>query len=133
MRFKSFILLLMLLGAMFLVPSTAPADDWNRLSTVIFDRPVQIPGQVLPAGIYVFKLAELSGEHNVVQVWNADQTILYATVMGLPEYKGDAPSENRFILEQREDAPALLKSWFHEGTTYGERFVYSKNDRKERP
>jgi hypothetical protein len=89
---------------------------------------VQIPGQVLPPGIYVFKLAETSGDHNVVQIWNVDQTILRATIMGFPEYMSEAPKENRFVLEQKEkDGPATLKAWFHEGDSAGLRFIYKKD------
>jgi len=65
----------------------APANDWNRLTTVVFEEPVQVPGTVLTPGIYLFKLAELIGEHNIVQIWSADQTILYATVFGSPGQK----------------------------------------------
>jgi hypothetical protein len=123
-----------MLVAILLLPSSMPASDWNRLTTVIFDRPVQIPGQVLPPGIYVFKLADLEGEHHVVQIWNADQTILYAMVMGFPEYRDTAPSENRFTLEQKDkNEPAVLTSWFHEGNANGERFIYpKKNSEKTR-
>ena len=100
MRIKISLVLFTFLAALFLFPSIAPGDDWNRLTTVEFNRPVQIPGQVLAAGFYVFKLAEITGEHNVVQIWNADQTILYATVMGFAEYLSAAPKKDLFIFEQ---------------------------------
>src|SRR5207247_10416530 len=125
MRIKTSLVLFTFLAALFLFPSIAPGDDWNRLTTVEFNRPVQIPGQVLAAGFYVFKLAEITGEHNVVQIWNADQTTVYATVMGFAEYLSAAPKEDLFIFEQREqDGPAALISWFHEGNRSGVRFIY---------
>jgi hypothetical protein len=94
---------------------------------------VQVPGHVLPPGVYVFKLADVSGERNVVQIWNSDQTVLYATVMGYPEYLTDVPNENRFTLERRErNAPKMLKFWFQAGNPVGERFVYPKLARNER-
>jgi hypothetical protein len=109
----------------------APASDWNRLSTVIFEEPVQVPGHVLPPGVYVFKLADISGERNVVQIWNADQTILYATVMGFPEYVSEGPAENQFLLEKNEiTAPRTLKAWFQAGNPTGERFIYPKKSTK---
>ncbi|HLH30742.1 MAG TPA: hypothetical protein VKY31_06035 [Terriglobia bacterium] len=130
MRFAWFLtislaVLLQLLG------SAAAANDWNRLTTVVFDEPVQVPGHVLQPGVYVFKLAELSGEHNVVQIWNADQTFLYATVMGFPEYVARGPADNQFVLEKNEgNAPKTLKTWFQAGNPCGERFVYPQKGAK---
>jgi hypothetical protein len=100
MRLTLFFVLVMLVVLVW--GPVAPASDWNRLSTVIFEEPVQVPGHVLPPGVYVFKLADISGERNVVQIWNADQTILYATVMGFPEYVSEGPAENQFLLEKNE-------------------------------
>jgi hypothetical protein len=102
------------------------------LTTAIFNHPVQIPGKVLPAGIYVFKLADISGERNVVQVWNADQTELIATVIGFPEYLDTAPATDLFIFEeQSKGLPPLLKSWFQLGNRNGERFIYPKEREKK--
>jgi hypothetical protein len=93
------------------LPSPSSADDWNRETTAIFNQPVRIPGQVLPAGIYVFKLADISGERSVVQIWNADRTVLHATVFGWPDYLRKAPTENRFLFEEREKgAPGTAQS-----------------------
>jgi hypothetical protein len=117
--------------SLFLLPSISTANDWNRLTTTVFNRPVQIPGQVLPAGIYVFKLADFSGDHNIVQIWDADQTVLLATVLGFPEYLSTGPSEDLFIFEERsEGAPTALISWFHRGNPNGERFIYPKSSER---
>jgi hypothetical protein len=105
----------------------AIADDWSREATAIFKQPVRIPGQVLPPGIYVFKLADLCAERNVVQIWNADRTELLATILGWPDYSREAPTENRFILEEgAKGAPAQLKAWFYRGNGHGQTFTYPK-------
>jgi len=112
-------------------PSGSNADDWSRMTTAIFNHAVQIPGKVLPAGIYVFKLADISGERNLVQVWNADQTELVATVMGFPEYLDTPPPTDLFIFEEQgERLPPLLKSWFQIGNRNGERFIYPREKEK---
>src|SRR5262245_55186833 len=95
-------ILLITMSLALLLVSTEFASDWNRATTAIFNQPVQIPGQILPAGIYIFKIADLSGERNVVQIWNADETVLVATVMGWPEYSRQTLSKNVFVLEERE-------------------------------
>ena len=61
----------------------------------------------------------------IVQVWNADQTELVATVMGSPEYLDNAPSANLFVFaDQGKGLPPLLKAWFQAGNRNGERFIY---------
>ena len=49
-------LVLALFGAMF--ASGAKADDWNKKTKVTFSQPVEIPGQILPAGTYTIKLVD---------------------------------------------------------------------------
>jgi hypothetical protein len=118
---------------LFLFAPGGKADDWNRLTTAVFNEPVQVPGHVLPPGVYVLKLADVSGERNIVQIWNSDQTILCATVMGFPEYLSRGPNENRLTLETTDkNAPKALKFWFQAGNPVGERFVYPKSERTER-
>jgi hypothetical protein len=129
MRHALRIFFLVVLGvSLFGLTGESNADDWNRLTTAIFNHPVQIPGKVLTAGIYIFKLADISGERNVVQIWNADQTEPIATVMGFPEYLDTAPPTNLFIFEEQgKGQPPLLKSWFQAGNRNGERFIYPKD------
>jgi hypothetical protein len=57
----------------------AHADEADESTTITFSQPIQIPGRVLPAGTYVFKLAS-TDDLNVVQVFNADRTVLYANL-----------------------------------------------------
>lgn len=132
MRHRLLTLFPVLIGlVLFLLPIVASADDWNRATTAIFNQPVQVPGKVLPAGIYVFKLAEMSGERNVVQIWNSDETVLVATLMGWPEYLPSTPSENSFVLEERgKGKPVALKSWIYRGSSHIETFVYPKESSK---
>jgi hypothetical protein len=128
LRLSLVLIALTVTAALLLLPSSAPGDDWNRLTTAVFDHPVRIPGHVLQPGIYVFKLAEISGERNVVQIWNADQTFLHASIMGFPQYVNAEPKEELFIFEQEQkNGPATLKSWFHEGNRTGVRFIYPKD------
>ena len=42
--------------AAILVP-IAHADQWDKQTLVTFSNPVEVPGRVLPAGTYVFKIA----------------------------------------------------------------------------
>ena len=46
--------------------------------------PMQIPGMVLPAGVYVFKLADSDPDRNIVEVFNKDENHLYSTFLAIP-------------------------------------------------
>ena len=78
-----------LIAAGLTLPSRLKADDWDKLTTVTFSGPVEIPGQVLPASkhLCVFKLLDSQSDRNIVQIFNADQTKLYATILAIPDYK----------------------------------------------
>jgi hypothetical protein len=57
----------------------AHADELDQTTILTFNQPIQIPGQVLPAGTYVFRLANSDSDRDLVQVFGSDQTHLYAT------------------------------------------------------
>src|SRR3979409_1743281 len=80
-----------LLGVTF--SPTAQADEYDKKTTVKFSQPVEIPGVhlqgwgVLPPGTYVFKLLNSSSNRHIVQIFNKDQTQIYATVLAIPNYR----------------------------------------------
>ena len=53
----------------------AKADDWNQKTIFTFSGPVEIPGQALTAGTYVFKLADSQTNRNIVQ--NGGAAVLF--------------------------------------------------------
>ncbi len=77
---KSFASILFLLAFLTVLP-VAHADQANQETTVTFSQPVQIPGRVLPAGTYVFVLPEEINDHFQVRIFNADRTMLLATLL----------------------------------------------------
>jgi hypothetical protein len=64
----------------------AKADEWNQKTVFTFSGPVEIPGQVLPAGTYVFKLADSMSDRNIVEVFNKDENHLYGIFLAIPDY-----------------------------------------------
>ena len=69
------------------------ADDWNQKTVITFSQPVETPGvhmkgwAVLPAGTYVFKLLGSPSDRHIVQIFNQDETVVYATVLAVPNYR----------------------------------------------
>lgn len=109
--------------------SPAKADEANKLTYFTFSAPVELPGnKVLPAGTYAFKLLDNVGDRNVVQIFNKDLTMLYATVLTISDYRPQ-PHDKPIIKfsETSQGGPEAIKEWFYPGDTYGQEFVYPKS------
>ncbi len=116
---------LALLGAT-LAPG-ARADEWNKKTVLTFSQPVEIPGQILPAGTYTFVLADSPSDRHIVQIFNADGSQIIATVLAINNYRlkptGDTVVK---FAERAGDNPEALKAWFYPGDNFGQEFVYPK-------
>ena len=108
--------------------SRAKADDWDKKATVTFDQGVEIPGQVLPAGTYVFKLFRSNSDRFIVQVWDRSESQLLATLMTIGDSYPNPRGKAYFVLDTSatdEGYPPAVVSWFFAGTDEGRDFVYS--------
>lgn len=97
----------------------ALADEWNQKTIFNFSGPVEIPGRVLQAGTYVFKLADSQSFRNIVQVYNSEESQIYATFLAIPDYRME-PSDKTIITfsERPVGSPQAVKGWFYPGRTY---------------
>jgi hypothetical protein len=106
----------------------ATADDWNQLTKVTFSGPVEVPGRVLPAGTYWFKLMDSESNRDIVQILNADQTKSLAIVLAMPDSRMQLTSKTVITFSERPgDQPPAVKAWFYPGDDYGQQFVYPKH------
>ena len=113
---------LMLLGTVF-VPN-GRADESDKKTIVTVKQPIQVPGKVLPAGTYVFKLLD-SNELTLVAIFNADETHLITTVQGISDSRIQTPDKTILQFEERPSGqPEALKAWFYPGDNSGIEFVY---------
>jgi len=104
----------------------ARADQWDKKTIVTFGEDVEIPGQILPAGTYVFKLATNTSDRHIVQIWTADENHILATIMTIPNSRLDPYDQSRFEFDERSSgSPMALKVWFYPGDNTGQEFVYS--------
>jgi LPXTG-motif cell wall-anchored protein len=116
---------LVILGAMSL--SGVRADEWNKKTVMTFNQPVEIPGQVLPAGTYTFKLLDSPSDRHVVQIFTADGMHIIATVLAINNYRLRPTGQTVVKFSERAgDAPDALKAWFYPGDSFGQEFVYPK-------
>jgi hypothetical protein len=105
----------------------AYADEWDQKSIFTFSGPVEIPGQVLDAGTYVFKLADAAADRNVVQVLNKNQNHLYGTFLTVADYRLKPAGKTIINFEERAaGSPEAVRAWFYPGENYGHAFVYPK-------
>lgn len=109
----------------------AHADESDLNTTITFSQPIQIPGQVLPAGTYVFRLADPRDSQNVVEIFNSDRTDLYATVQTITAERVHPTDDTAVTLaKQGPGKPDALLKWFYPGREVGNEFVYSKQEEK---
>jgi hypothetical protein len=109
-------------------PCAMMADESDKATKLTFSEPVEVPGQVLPAGTYWFTLADSESDRNIVQIWNADRTRLVATVLAIPDYRMQPAGRTVIHFEERpSDSPEAIHSWFYPGDNFGQEFVYPKN------
>ena len=110
----------------------AHADESDRATTITFSQSIQIPGQVLSAGTYMFKLADSDSNQNVVQIFNADRTVLYATLQTIATDRQEPTGDTVVTLaEQGTGQPDVLVKWFYPGREAGNEFLYPKQQEKE--
>ena len=110
--------------AMILVP-IARAEQWDKETVVTFSHPIQVPGKVLPAGTYVFKLANSQSDRQIVQIFTKDQRKILATIHAVPDYRLQPTDKSVISFEERPSGrPEALRSWFYPGDNYGVHFVY---------
>ena len=114
-----------LLACVMETPSTAQTLDKRTLFT--FSGPVSMPGVTLPAGKYLFRLANPDSGRNVVQVLNADGTRPYGMffAMRAERFEPASTPEVRFM-ETAAGMPAAIKTWWYPGERSGYEFVYPK-------
>lgn len=103
------------------------ADEWNQKTIFTFSVPVEIPGQVLLPGTYVFKLADSASDRNIVQVFDKNETHLYGTFLAIPDYRAKPSGKPIITFDERPvDSPEAVRAWFYPGENYGHDFVYPK-------
>jgi len=110
----------------------AHADESDQATTLTFNQPIQIPGQVLPAGTYLFKLANSDSGRDFVYIFNPDRTHIYATLQTIPTDRHDTTGQTVITLaEQGAGKPDVLLKWFYPGNLTGNEFLYSDQKEKE--
>jgi hypothetical protein len=107
------------------------ADEADQAIQVTFSGPVQIPGQVLPAGTYWFALVD-ERTPQLVQILSADRSKSYGILNTIARERSQGVNNTAFTLAKGAAAePEAVVAWFYPGHTIGHEFVYAKGVEKE--
>lgn len=111
---------------------TADAFTYDKRTYFTFNQSVALPGVTLPAGTYMFRLADPDTTRRVIQVSDKQGTQSYALLLTMPMDRADASrdSEIRF-LETPASAPRAVSAWWYVGDRTGYEFIYSKKQLAE--
>ncbi len=129
---KSYIAVGMIIAFTLFFELAAHADEQDQETEITFSQAIQVPGQILPAGTYLFKLTNTDVDLNIVQIFSADRTHLYATLETVPTESRQVPDNTAVALAQQgAGKPDVLLKWFYPGEETGHEFVYSNQVEKE--
>src|SRR5262245_35453631 len=124
-RFISASVLVVLVGA----ASGASAFTSDKRTYFTFSQPVALPGVTLPAGTYMFRLADDTTTRKVIQVANKEGTQSFAMLHTVPVTRPDVPRDPEIrFMETAAGAPIAVRAWWKDGERTGYGFIYSKEE-----
>jgi len=99
----------------------------NERTFMTFSNAVEMPGVTLPAGTYVFRLAD-TPTRNVVQVLSKDEKDILGQWTFVQAQRPKATEDTVVMFrEQPEGTTAAVQYWYYPGETIGKEFVYPKD------
>jgi hypothetical protein len=122
------------------VSAGAQTGPRNQDTFFTFSQPVELPTKTLPAGTYFFQLMDSDSNRHIVKVMSQDRKELFATLMAIPFYSNDRPSDEPQVRFMETAAAAsnsssgsaaagtnAIKIWFYPGNTVGHEFIYPRS------
>jgi hypothetical protein len=99
----------------------------DRSTFVTVSGPVSLPGVTLPAGTYLFRLADSLSTRNVVQIFDKDRTKIFATIIAVSAERMEPSGEAVITFKETpSDRPPAVHYWYYAGEKSGQEFVYPK-------
>jgi hypothetical protein len=118
----------LLVVLVFCTASGANAITSDKRTLFTFNAPVALPGVTLPAGTYMFRLADPDTTRRVIQVANAKGNESYALLLTTPSERMEVSGEAEIrFRETASGAPVAVQAWWYPGDSVGYEFMYSKS------
>jgi hypothetical protein len=114
------------------IAGRAEAQPADYRTYFTFSAPVTLPGITLPAGKYIFRLADPDSSRKVINVLSADGKKSLAMLHTIPNQAMKAPkdAEIRFM-ETSAKVPPPVKTWWYAGKAIGYEFIYPRKQALE--
>ena len=106
--------------------TTARTFDTRRTTRFTFSGAVQVSGVTLPAGTYVFEVANPDDRGDIVRVLSADRQQAFLLTFTRPVYRqAKGPLKATISLgEAPAGTPQPVTAWYPESETRGREFLY---------
>jgi hypothetical protein len=103
----------------------AQADQWDKHTKITINESIEVPGAILPAGTYIFRLVDSPSDRHIVQVSNENEDHVFATVIAIPNYRLEPTGKTVLsFYEVPVGNPIPVHAWFYPGDNFGQEFVY---------
>ena len=114
------------------ITGRAEAQPADYRTYFTFSGPVTLPGVTLPAGKYIFRLADPDSSRKVINVLSEDGKRSLAMLHTIPNQTMKAPkdAEVRFM-ETSAKVPPPIKTWWYAGKAIGYEFIYPRKQALE--
>jgi hypothetical protein len=129
MKRVTFIVAALLVAVLAVLSSRVAAQETNvqEVTYLTFSNTVEMPGVTLPAGTYMFRLAD-TPSRNVVQVLDRDGKDIRGQWLFVqserPQVSGDTVI---MFKENRAGATPAIQYWYFPGEKIGKEFIYPKD------
>src|SRR5262245_2513526 len=121
-------------AAMVTISTAAGAQSPRNQDTFFtFSQAVELPNNTMQAGPYFFQLMASTSNRHIVKVMSQYRKQLHATLMAIPYYSNDRPSDDpqvRFLETPAANGAAAsnaIKIWFYPGNAVGHEFIWPRD------
>lgn len=125
---SKFVTLLTLAVLTLSIGGRAEAQPADYRTYFTFSAPVTLPGLTLPAGKYIFRLADPNSSRKIINVLTGDGKRSLAMLHTIPNQASKPPqdAEIRFM-ETDAQVPPPVKTWWYAGKAIGYEFIYPRD------
>jgi hypothetical protein len=115
-----------------LIATVTYAQPSDKRTFFTFSRPITLPGVTLPAGKYIFRLADDQTSRKVIQVVSSDGTKPYAMLLTIPQERRDPARDAEVsFMETSSRTPSAVQAWWYPGERTGYEFIYPRKQARE--
>jgi hypothetical protein len=109
-----------------LVSSVGAASEDKRTTYLTFSQPVGLPGVTLPAGTYLFEVADPLVSADIIRVSNRKRTMVYFTAWTdrVERRAGERGEMGITFTPAQPESVRRIAAWYPRGESSGHEFIY---------